>query len=105
MHDSDISENNKRANAAKLRKLIEGYEQSFPSQLTDRFPNILEKFVSLWEKPVEAGEYFEQLLVTQREGRQGFPPDVHKEIFSLRELYYKLHPSMERKTDDFWSWV
>lgn len=77
----------------------------YPATLATRYPYILEKLVSLWSKPMETRDYFQELLVTQRENRQGFPMDVYMEIFSLSELYNKLHPLPYNTDDDFWTWV
>lgn len=59
---------------------------------------------TLWQEPVQAKAYFQELLTTQREHRQGFPPEVHAEIFTLSNFYDKCHPTAD-KLDDFWSAV
>jgi hypothetical protein len=105
MNHADTSKKDKQANSDKLLSLIRGHEDGFPWQMADRFPAILEKIVAVWENPVETRAYLQQLMVTRRELRQGFPEEVYKEIFSLYELYNTLHPGAEQRTDDFWSWV
>ncbi len=63
----------------------------FPHQLAARFPHIVQKIVSLWLMPDKARTYFTSLMVADRDGRQGFPPEVYKEIRALGELYEGLH--------------
>lgn len=105
MSDADTSKNDKQATSDKLLSLIRGHEDAFPWQVADRFPAILEKIVAVWEDPLETRAYLQQLMVTQRENRQGFPEEVYKEIYALYELYAMLHPSGEPLKDDFWTWV
>jgi len=89
----------------KVQYLYKEHEGFYPAELADRYPHIMEKIDTLWSKPDEARAYFQQLLVTQRETRQGFPMDVYMEIFALSELYNKLHPFAMNPDDDFWTWV
>jgi hypothetical protein len=44
------------------------------------------------------------VLTTQRENRVGFPPEIHAEIFALRNTYNKTHPEAI-KNDSFWNGV
>jgi hypothetical protein len=105
MSDADALKTGMHANSDKLLSLIQGHEGTFPTQLADRFPGILEKIVATWENPIEARAYLQQLLVTQRENRQGFPEEVYKEIHALYEVYKTLHPFGGSAKDDFWTWV
>jgi hypothetical protein len=85
--------------------LLAGEGSDYPVELAVRFPHILERIQFLWPKPSEARSYFQELLVTQREQRQGFPMGVYMEIFALSELYNKLHPCPANPDDDFWTGV
>ncbi|WP_373976402.1 ankyrin repeat domain-containing protein [Chitinibacter sp. SCUT-21] len=60
----------------------------YPHHLEESYPRILEQIIAVW-----GTDHFERIIsslaVDERGGRQGFPPDVASEIFSL----YRLHLS------------
>lgn len=64
-------------------------------------PHIYERLVQLWGY-VEFFEYIDSLLLveTGREGRQGFPLDVYRELNLLDEIFCK-HPDEVAKTATF----
>lgn len=66
--------------AVSLHELLGKEDSHYPSQIGKRFPRILEKIVSLWEKP-ELDTYLNELMVSDRQDRQGFPDDVAMEVF------------------------
>ena len=57
------------------------------SETADQFPRILNHIAAVWNKPVEADRYFEDLLHDSRGGRQGFPLRVLTEVNALRDFY------------------
>lgn len=59
----------------------------YPHLLQEKFPRIVEQIVSVWPYPDKAIALFEDLLIDKRGGRQGFDPDVAREIFQLRVVY------------------
>ena len=90
--------------AEKLRSLLGGKEAYFPTRLCASYPKIVEKICVLWEDPKLLHKYFMELLTTDRENREGFLPDIHREIFILSNFYTKLHPKPQLG-DDFWSGI
>jgi hypothetical protein len=54
--------------------------------LTD-FPHVLNRIASLLKQPRRLDNYFVELLMDSRGGRQGFPLLAALEIASLREHY------------------
>jgi hypothetical protein len=85
----------------QLLSLLGDQPDKFPRQLAARFPHIVERLVSLWGKP-EIDRYFGELMVADDRRRQGFPPEIAMEIFSLSMLHDKLFPrNAPRK--DAWS--
>lgn len=88
--------------AATLSKLLNGKESFFPVQLCANYPQIAEKICSLWLDPVLLHEYFTELLTTQREHREGFPLEIHREIFTLSNYFSTIHPK-PNLYDDFWN--
>lgn len=57
----------------------------YPIHLEQQFDRILSKIESLWDTP-DIYDYFGDLLIDQRGGRQGFPQEVLNEIIRLREF-------------------
>jgi len=57
----------------------------YPHALEERFERILTKIDELWDRP-ELQEYFSDLIIDKRGGRQGFPREVLNDILMLREL-------------------
>ena len=55
----------------------------YPHALEDHFD--LTKIDELWDRP-EIQDYFSELIIDKRGGRQGFPKEVLAEILMLREL-------------------
>jgi hypothetical protein len=84
-----------------LRELLQDNVALYPKELTAQFPHIAERIAAIWSQPKEAKPYFRDLLTTEREGRQGFPREIHAEIFALSNFYDASHPTEEQK-DDFW---
>src|SRR6187200_1429575 len=57
----------------------------YPHALENRFDRILTKIDELWDRP-EIENYFNDLIIDKRGGRQGFPKEVLADIFMLRDL-------------------
>jgi hypothetical protein len=82
-----------------LLRILGGETKFYPYELESKYPRILEKILMLWDKP-GMSDYFMQLMVTDREDRAGFPPDVAAEIMRLSLV----HASSRKpnKTPDVW---
>ena len=65
--------------------LFESLGDDYPSHLEERYDHILTKIEELWDKS-ELHDYFSDLLIDNRGGRQGFPIEVMNEIILLREF-------------------
>lgn len=76
----------------QLLRLLGGDATHYPRRLEERFPRILGKIVELWGRP-ELDAYFNELMVSERHDRQGFPGDVAMEIFQLSNVHTGLHLS------------
>src|SRR5689334_15651998 len=59
--------------------------EQYPHALEDRFDRILTKIDELWDRP-EIDDYFSDLIIDKRGGRQGFPKEVLADILMLREV-------------------
>lgn len=73
--------------------------KDYPRHLEAQYERILAKIDELWETP-EIHDYFSDLLIDKRGGRQGFPNDVLQDVVMLRE-YHELETfrAAERKED------
>jgi hypothetical protein len=60
-------------------------EEVQPLRLLQQFPRIANNLARLWQDDLESRMYLDELLIDHRGGRRGFPPDVHLELWNLRE--------------------
>lgn len=66
---------------------VESFPEAIqPVALLQRFPRIANLLARSWSDPAILRRHLQSLLVDQRPGRQGFPPDVYNELLTLREL-------------------
>lgn len=85
-----------------LRTLLEADEEHYPSNLEAKFKRILDKIVELWGTTM-LDNYFEDLLIDKRGGRQGFPSDVMRDIFYLHTLHERAMRARKTGPEDVWS--
>ncbi|MBS1199319.1 MAG: Ankyrin [Proteobacteria bacterium] len=69
-----------------LKLLGEGKADLYPFETEKSYPHILQRIVDFWRSP-ELDAYFENLLTTERNDRQGFPEKVLIELFRLSNLH------------------
>ena len=80
----------------KLLFLLDGYEESYPLNMEEQFPRIMNKIVELWDS-TEIDAYFTDLMIDNRGGtRQGFPPKVASEIFALSNAHAKIRDGKKK---------
>ena len=75
---------------------LNGKDDYYPQSL-EQFPHVLAKIVELWGKP-ELDTYLQGLMLPDRVGRKGFPPDAAAEIFRLSFLHGSLGVTQEQET-------
>ena len=79
--------------------LFSAMENDYPFFLEEHFGRILVKIVDLWDTPL-IHDYFSDLLIDKRGGRQGFPAEAVKELVMLREFHeLETFRAAERKED------
>lgn len=81
----------------RLLRILGGETEHYPYALEDKYPRVFSKIMALWDKP-EIDDYFMDLIVDKRGGRQGFPQDVATEIVHL-SLVHAAHHKSSQKTD------
>ena len=85
----------------KLAALLKQNPEAYPEHMERSFGRILHKISTAWGTD-QLDELFSHLLVSDKENRQGFPPEVAQEIFSLYLLYEK-YKNQVVEDDDPWS--
>jgi hypothetical protein len=68
--------------------------------LPSKYPHVLNRLARLWSAPAEAQRCLEDLLLSSRTGRQGFPPAVIAELMLLQGRNRKRLPLVKQ---DIWS--
>src|ERR1017187_9084485 len=88
----------------KLLAILQGDTRSYPYELEKLYPRILNKIIEVWYTP-QAEEFFLDLMVDKRGGRQGFPPKVAAEIFRLGQMSERPITAQKPDTNKAWELV
>lgn len=83
-----------------LAKLHDVPSKYYPHQLVETYPRIVERIVQLWGH-AEIEAYFQELMLDERGGRQGFPQEILMEILNLRTWYRSLLPPQPCTVDNW----
>ncbi|HEX6005745.1 MAG TPA: ankyrin repeat domain-containing protein [Burkholderiales bacterium] len=73
----------------KIARYFEGKEQFYPAALEAKYARIFNRIMDLWGLQ-ELEDYFAELMVDKRGGRQGFPPDVLNDILTLSRIHGRI---------------
>jgi tankyrase len=84
-----------------MLEMLQGDESLYPHELEKLYLRVMNKIIELWHTP-QAEEYFLDLMVDKRGGRQGFPPKVATEIFRLSQLHESTCKVAKHDTDNVW---
>jgi hypothetical protein len=63
-----------------------------PVELARQFPRIANRLCELWKRPAQCEGYLKTLIMDERGGRKGFPPEVATELSTLSQHYATLYP-------------
>jgi len=66
----------------KFNALLGAHADRYPHRLEANFPHVIDRMVALWGSS-ELRPFLDALLLADRPGRKGFPPEVATEIFRL----------------------
>lgn len=78
----------------RLAEILQKMPERYPFALEEKFERILNKISDLWDSS-EIDDYFSDLMMDSRGGRQGFPADVAQEIVILS----KTHEMLKRQAE------
>ena len=87
-----------------IARFFEGKEQFYPAALEARYARIFNRIMELWGT-ADAEEYFGDLMVDKRGGRQGFPPDVLNDILTLARIHGRVLELKQPKPEDDDPWA
>lgn len=85
-----------------ILQLVQGKERSYPHELEKRYPRILKRILDLWGT-TQLDAYFLELMIDTRGDRQGFPPEVAREIYHLSHIHEHVHARPEQENSDPWA--
>ena len=80
---------------SQLIKILADTPELYPHMLERTYPHIIAKIASAWPSARQAQTLFNQLLIDDRGNRQGFPPEVGREIMRLAIFYADLQPKLD----------
>lgn len=86
-------------NLDNFRQLFAKAPEKFPSGLEKRYPRVLQQVLARWDSPRDLEDYMRGLVVDDRGTRQGFPPEILKEILFLSGLFERWRAERKRKVD------
>jgi len=69
-----------------------------PHALCEHYPRVANALAQAWPRADGRAQMLDALLADERGGRQGFPPDVRREIESLRRSLAVDHGKADRPT-------
>jgi hypothetical protein len=85
-----------------MLKMLQGVARLYPHKLEEKYPRVFNKLIELWDT-AQIDNYFAELMVNNRPGRQGFPPEIATEIYYLSQVRERTRPKKESKEDeDVW---
>lgn len=84
-----------------LAPLLKGREERYPHMLEANYARIFNEVMALWGKD-ELDQYFADLFLADKPGRQGFPFEVLREINFLHDLHEEAKQA-KLTIEDVWS--
>lgn len=83
----------------KMLELLGEHAAKYPKYLEQHFPHVFNKLLELWGT-AEMGPYFDELIMSKRPNRRGFPVEAAREIWDLHKAYLALEGASAR--GDIW---
>jgi hypothetical protein len=87
----------------RMLELLGNQPGKYPTHLETHFPHVFQKVLELWNT-AEGERYFDELMLSKRAGREGFPPEATVEIWGLHQIHAGLRESQKARQDnDLWA--
>lgn len=78
----------------KMLEHLGEHADKYPKNLEQGFPHVFQKLVDFWGT-ADMRPYIDELIMSNRPNRLGFPPEAVTEIWALSKIYSTLHPEHE----------
>lgn len=78
----------------KMQEHLGEHTDKYPKALEEKFPHVFLKMIELWGTP-QMRPYLDELIMSNRPNRMGFPADVVSEIWAINRVYSTQHPEQE----------
>lgn len=75
----------------RLDTLFHKFPDNYPHILKREHPRVLQRLLHLWDQPEDFTAYMQELLISSRSDRKGFPLDVLTELMFLGKLHETCH--------------
>lgn len=87
----------------KMIEILGDQPGKYPNYLEAHFPHVFQKMIELWN--THDGElYFDELMLSKRGDRNGFPPEATAEIWALQRIHATLRESQLAESEkDIWA--
>ena len=69
----------------KMLEYLGEHADKYPNNLEQKYPHVFQKMIELWGT-VSMRPYFDELIMSNRPNRLGFPPEVVTEIWAQGEV-------------------
>jgi hypothetical protein len=79
---------------SRMQEHLGEHTDKYPKALEEKFPHVFHKMVELWGTP-QMRPYLDELIMSNRPNRQGFPPEVVTEIWAISRVYSMQYPEQE----------
>jgi len=86
---------------SKMTTILRKMPERYPFALEQKYERVLNKIADLWDTP-EIDDYFYDLMMDKRGGRQGFPQDIAQEIVNLSKTHEMLKQQAASESNDPW---
>jgi len=88
----------------KMLALLGEQSDKYPAQLEAQYPHVFEKLLELWGTD-GMHTYLDELMMSRRPGRIGFPEPISAEIWALSSVYSAHYPSDDSDAEPENIWV
>jgi hypothetical protein len=82
----------------KMLEYLREHADKYPEHLEQNFPHVFEKLLEFWGT-ARMRPYFDELIMSNRPNRLGFPAEAVTEIWTLSRVYAELHPDASTESE------
>jgi len=88
----------------KMLEILGDQAGKYPNYLEAHYPHVFQKLLELWNTP-DGDLYFDELMLSKRADRHGFPPEATAEIWALQRIHSSLRESQaaQQNERDVWA--